>query len=447
MPAASDDLTRLAAEAYIYGYPLVFDTAMVERCTTDGFGAIPAAPPNTFGHATEPATPRDDFVSINNDTLYSIAQLDLSDGPLFLHVPDTADAYYVLQFVDLWTNNFAYVGRRATGTAASTYLITPPHWIGSVPDATPVINAPTTRVSIVGRFACDGPDDAARVAGLQKQLTLSPLGAAGTLAGLPVPDREVREDLRFWEQLRVLMAAFPPAEPDRAYQRRFAPLGLLHSGASPYRDTPDGLADALHAGMAAGKAQVEAYGKDPESDPSGSRWIMSMHAFDYNLDHLGLGTVDSPQWKVADRTDSYLDRAWAARTGLWGNHAYEALYAQTFVDANGDTLDGNRAYTLTFSEPPPVEAFWSVTMYNVPDYYLVDNAINRYSIGDRTEGLVYGDDGSLTLHLQHGKPIEGEEANWLPTPSGAFRPMIRLYQPGAALLDGKYRLPDIVPVP
>lgn len=132
---ADERLTALAAEAYVYGFPLVFDLSQVERFTRDGMGSLAAAPFNAFSHASKLAGPEDTFVSVNNDTLYSIAQLDVSGGPLLLDVPDTAGRYYVLQFVDAWTNNFAYVGRRATGTAAGRFLLAPPGWTARRPRA------------------------------------------------------------------------------------------------------------------------------------------------------------------------------------------------------------------------------------------------------------------------------------------------------------------------
>ncbi|MDI2127680.1 DUF1254 domain-containing protein [Yinghuangia seranimata] len=439
-----DELTALAAEAYVYGYPLVYNAAMIAQLGHGGFGSIPGGPPNTFGHADRLASPGDEFVSVNNDTVYSIAWLDLSGGPLLLRVPDTGGAYYVLQFVDAWTNNFAYIGRRATGTGEGTYLVTPPGWTGTPPDGARVVEAPEYMCVIVGRFACDGPDDLPRVAALQQGLTLAPHGTPGPLTGLPAPDHAARHDLAFWEQLRVLMAAFPPGEDEGDHQMRFAALGLLHEGATPYRDTSDALAAALVHGLALGKEHVEGAARSGFGDRRGdSTWQMALHAFDYNLDHLGLGCVDSPDWKTPGRHAAHLARAAAARAGLWGNHGYEAAYAVTFTDADGETLDGGNTYTLTFPSPPPVDAFWSITMYDTPDYYLVDNAANRYSIGDRTPGLVYEDDGSLVVYLQHTLPVEGEAANWLPTPAGGFRPMLRMYQPGKDVLEGHYLPPDI----
>lgn len=185
----------LAAEAYIYGYPLVYDLSMMGTSLRDGFGALAAAPFNRFAHSEHLADHRTEFVSVNNDTLYSIAQLDLTGGPLRLHVPDTGGAYYVLQFVDAWTNNFAYVGRRATGTGEGDWLIVPPGWSGSVPDGVRgVIDAPTAVVTVAGRNACDGPGDLPRVRALQEQLTLTPSTAGPTAPGCPRPSPAYRRN-------------------------------------------------------------------------------------------------------------------------------------------------------------------------------------------------------------------------------------------------------------
>jgi hypothetical protein len=431
-----EELTALAGEAYVYGFPLVFDLDEVVRFTGVGMGTLAAAPFNAFSHATALAGPADTFVSVNNDTVYSIAQLDLSGGPLILHVPDTSGRYYVLQFVDAWTNNFAYIGHRATGTAAGTFVLAPPGWQGDAPGGATVITCPTAVASIVGRFACDGVDDLPAVAALQEGLRLEAL-ADGSLAGVPQPAEQASEALTFFEKVRVWSAAFPPSPADQALQARFEPLGLL-GGQLP---TSGEVAAALEAGHAAGREQLEAATK---GGGASSGWSLNLHLFDYNDSWFEVGTLDDPNWVIQDRRTALITRAVAARVGLWGNHGYEAAYAQVFTDSDGDPLDGSRSYTVRFDEPPPVDAFWSMTMYDVPDYFLVENPVGRYSIGDRTPGIRYADDGSLTVLLQRDAP--DDIANWLPTPDGAFRPMMRLYEPGAAVLDGSYVLPPIVRV-
>jgi len=218
-----------------------------------GMGALKPAPLNAISHATALAGPKDTFVSINNDTIYSIANVDVSGGPVRLEVPDAGGRYYVLQFVDTWTNNFAYVGRRATGTAAASFLLVAPGWDATEPGDATVIRCPTTVASIVGRWAVEGEDDLPAVRALQQGLTLTPSGEG---RGIPEIDPDVPEDLAFFERLRVWSQAFPPAARDLDYQRQFEALGVL-AAQSPYTDAGSELAAALRAGLAAGRERME----------------------------------------------------------------------------------------------------------------------------------------------------------------------------------------------
>ena len=195
------------------------------------------------------------------------------------------------------------------------------------------------------------------------------------------------------------------------------------------------------AGQQAGQAKIEELAGSGGGDAAG--WTSAIHMFDYNLDRLGPGTIDAPEWKIADRPKAYVTRAVAARAGLWGNHGYEADYGFVWTDDNGQPLDGANRYELRLEQPPPVDAFWSLTMYDVPDFYLVANPIDRYSIGDRTPGLHTADDGSVTISMQTDSPGPGKESNWLPTPEGRFRPILRMYQPQKAILEGTYVLPAV----
>jgi len=437
--AAGADLASLAAEAFIYGFPLVFDLQEVARYTREGIGGVPATLMNEFGHASRLAGPETKFVSINNDTIYSIAMVDVSSGPVGLGVPDTAGRYYVLQFIDAWTNNFAYVGHRATGTAAGECLLVGPGWEGEPPAGTTGIRCPTAVVTVLGRWAVAGEQDLPAVGELQAQLRLTPTAAG---AGIPSPDPAVREALRFFEQLRVWMGAFPPAERDRVYQQRFQPLGLLEPN-SPYRDADPALAAALSGGLERGRAGLEETLKS-SPNPKQNGWDLTYHIFDYNLDFFEVGALNDERWKLPDDPTRYLVRAGAARGGLWGNHGYEAAYPMVYLDADGQALDGSQSYELRFDTPPPCGAFWSVTMYDASDFFLVENPIGRYSIGDRTPGLTPAEDGSLTITLQHDEPNDPvRRANWLPAPSGPFRPLLRIYEPDEAIFDGRWELPPI----
>jgi hypothetical protein len=252
----------------------------------------------------------------------------------------------------------------------------------------------------------------------------------------------VREDLQWWERLRAALIAFPPPPADTRFVELAASFAA--GAAKSQYVTPDpALADVLIAGEAAGEQKIEEL-MQGAGQAAINGWNSAMHGFDYNLDHLGLGTLDRPDWKIKDRAQAYATRAAAARGGLWGNHGYEATYAMAWTDADGDPLTGSgNRYELRLSPPPPVDAFWSLTMYDASDFYLVANAIDRYSIGDRTAGLLTDEDGSVTIYIQRDAPDRGKRPNWLPTPDGRFRPLMRMYQPSAEILNGEYTLPAI----
>jgi hypothetical protein len=436
----STDLPALATEAFFYGYPIVANNNEVVRFVAHGLGSVPATPFNTFGHAKALAGPEDTFVTVNNDTVYSIAPMDLGVGPMVLHVPDTAGRYYVLQFVDTWSNNFAYLGKRATGTGKADFLLVPPGWNGAAPEGMRVIHAPTRIFTIVGRIAVNGADDLQNVYALQNNFELRPLEPGREPEGIPAPDPNVPHPLEFWEKMRVWMRAFPPSATDIEVQQRFAPLGLLDEK-SPFVEADPALVATLDHGLAVAHDKMEQATKSQPALPSG--WSLTTHAFDYNLDFYEIGALDAPEWKIASRNEAYLTRAVAARAGLWGNHAYEALYGMTYVDDKGEPLSGEYKYQIRFAPPPPVGAFWSLTMYDMPNYYLVANPINRYSIGDRTPGLKTNEDGSLTIYIQKDSPGADKESNWLPAPAGEFRPVLRMYQPGAEIFSGEWTPPAI----
>jgi hypothetical protein len=439
----------LAAEAYLYGYPLVYCVQEIVNAAGTAAKMSTAAPVNTFGYARELLGPETEFVSPNNDTLYTMAAVDVTEEAQVLHLPDTHDRYYVMQFVDTWSNNFAYLGRRATGTQEGYYLLTGPVWDGEVPDSVTLLRAPTNVFMIIGRYATTGGNDLAKVWALQDDTWLTPLSrypkrpdnsqrTLGDRIFAPY-DHRVGEDLIFWEQFRAWMKLFPPSEIDQAYQEKFEPLGLM-AAESPYANPDPALVQTLRAGQTEFRALLEA--SLAVGEPVNG-WNFSVDAFNFNLDHLGIGTLDTPKWKLADRETAFFYRAVTARVGLWGNHSYEAAYPQVFLDENGEQLNGARKYVLHFDELPPVDAFWSVTMYNMPEFYLVANPIDRYSIGDRTPGLKFDPDGSLDIYIQHESPEPDKESNWLPAPEGDFRPILRMYQPRPEALDGTFILPPI----
>ncbi|KAM9861688.1 hypothetical protein ACI1US_02467 [Leucobacter sp. BZR 635] len=433
-------------QAFIFGFPLVFNLDQVGRYVETGVGANPAAPFNSFSHARALAGPADNFVSINNDTVYSMAQLDLSVGPVMLEVPDTAGRYYVLQFVDAWTNNFAYVGHRATGTEAGRFLIVPPAWGGVAPADATVIVSPTTVASIVGRWACDGEADLPAVHRLQDAASLTPLNPAATPAGIPAIDAAVPAEVQLLEKLRVWSQEFPPAVSDRAVLDGLAPTGITETGASPYLAASAETIAELGGALAASQAALIDYLRTGDV-PVVNGWQLTYHFFDYNTDFFEVGTVNTPLFTSVPPEQKYQMRAAAALGGLWGNHSYEAAYASIYVDETGEQLDGANSYELRLDPMPPARAFWSLTMYSMPDFFLVENEIKRYSIGDRTPGLQHNDDGSLTIFMSATRPADPVKlANWLPAPAGPFRPLLRMYEPSTEIIDGSYVIPAITRV-
>jgi hypothetical protein len=438
------DAVRAAADAYVYGYPLVYGLGEASAFVAGGDRFPTSAPYNQFGHVRDLADSHFHFVSPNNDTVYSIAICDVRPSPLVLHVPDTAGRYYVLQFIDAWTNNFAYLGRRATGTSEQQFLLTPPGWAGAVPPGMTQVAAPSGVFVIGGRTQVNGKDDLPAVHALQDQFTLTPLeSGAATPAGIPQAPSSIPDDLRWWEEFRLRLAAFPAPESEHDLVASLAPLGVT-SPDSPYASLDAAHAQVLIEGAKLGQATIEKLMMNVHHTPAG--WQMATHIFDYNVHYFGPGTINSPDWTIADPKTRYATRAVAARAGLWGNHGYEASYGLVWIDGEGQPLDGSHKYTLRLDPPPPVEAFWSLTMYDVPDFYLIANPINRYSIGDRTPGLQVDDDGSVTLFIQADSPGAEHESNWLPSPTGPFRPALRMYQPKQAVLDGSYVVPPIVRV-
>jgi hypothetical protein len=439
---------KRAVEVYVYGYPLVYNVDEMKKFPAGEATLVSdqARGYNDFGKARALLDPSVKFVSPNNDTLYLIGVVDVGGGPVVLHVPDLSGRYYVLQFVDAWTNNFAYVGRRATGTKEGDFLLTPVGYDGPVPDGMSVIEAPSRVFVVLGRIQTNGVDDVPAVQTLQDQFRLTPFSdsprgpGAGAPVGIPEPASGVADDLLFWEKFRVALAAFPPPSGDKEFVEAAAEFGLTDD-ASPYTNPDAGLRGRLIEAEKQAKALIDKVSKTSLNIVDG--WSSAKHVFDYNLDRCGPGTLDTPEWKIADRKRAYVVRAVAARLGMWGNHGYEADPALLWQDANGDVLDGSRRYELTLSPPPPVEAFWSLTMYAEPDYYLVENPLDRYSIGDRTPGLQVADDGSITIYMQHTSPGADKESNWLPAPAGKFRPLLRAYQPGQAIQDGTYKLPTV----
>jgi hypothetical protein len=451
-PAAASDAVQawadaIALQACVYLLPL-WEMARMRAATAtrrDARGRFVDDDPgttrrwvNTFIHARKLlGAGGSRVVTPNGDTLYTNAWLDLTRGPLVISVPDTADRYYVLGFLDFWTNPFAHVGRRTTGTGEGVFLVAGPEWAGTVPEGMRLLRAPTAHVWIIGRIMVEGPEDVPAVNALQDGFRMAPLAdwLAGARDGMGeafdtgIDPRAPREAARFLEVVSRALRENPPPQAERALLADFARLGLdggLSPGIAPL--PPEVAVPAIGRALATlGSLMDRADGDAGAGSVPRGGWTPP----------LRIGDSFSPDW---------LRRALVATKYIGALTSVEAMYPMAHVDSLGRPLSGAHRYTIRF-EPgaePPVDAFWSLTMYDSRDCMLVPNAIDRHRIGDRSRGLVREADGALVLRLQHASPGDALEPNWLPAPEGRFYLCLRAYQPRAALRDGDWMPPDIV---
>ncbi len=428
----SFSLVKNTANAYLYGYPLVL-MDLTRRAMTSPESGFQE---NSFQHNREfPDHTFRNVVRPNNDTLYSVAWLDLSQGPLVLDVPDTAGRQYVIPLMDAWTNVFATVGKGSTGTEAGSYMIVGPDWKGDKEESLPVIQSPTNMVWIIGRIQTNGKADIPNVAAIQDQIYLTPLvnwltgdRIVGMKQGVdksagkvdPYEQLSSMTPEEFFTSLSSLMARQYPLQQDAEMLDTLRGLGV-EPGVDIDTDKWSFVKRRLMA-FAVSSVQSTMEKRIEEGGPLENGWVVIRQ----NIGRYG---------------DNYAIRAGIAMIGLGALPPEEAAYPNTKVDSGGDLLNGSHSYLLHFpkGETPPVEAFWSLTMYDEQGF-LIDNPLGRYAIGDR-DRLKYNEDGSLDILIQNSKPKNSE--NWLPAPKGDFAVTMRLYLPKSEFLDGQWNLPPI----
>ncbi|MFB7365857.1 DUF1254 domain-containing protein [Streptomyces hydrogenans] len=427
----AEEARRTAAEAWIWGYPLLenYRTMYAQAVAPDDPGSVGFG---RFRHHARTFTPADtDVVTPNNDTPCSWAWLDLRAEPWVLSVPAT-DRYHVLALHDLDTVHVGYVGSRTTGSGAGDHLVAGPGWTGSVPDGVSgVLHAATHLVGVLGRTHLAGPDDLPALREVQEGYRLRPLSAYTDTAAphpaeepvWPVWREEETDTVECLTVLDFLLGFFPVLDTDRELRARLAALGVDGGGEFEPAALAPGLRAALEAGIADGRARL--------AEAAGAL-TTSSHLF---------GTREEVGAEP-------LRRATGAHEGLYGLPEAEAWYGAWQRDPSGDgPPDGTRhAYTIRFApgQLPPARFFWSVSLYGLPGRFFTENEIDRYSIGDRTPGLLYDDDGGLTLYLAHLRPTDPKRAaNWLPAPAGPFTAVVRLYGPDPSVLDGRWTPPPL----
>ena len=430
---SADEARAIAREAWAYAYaPLQGYQTMYNQTQNTAFGGYVGGF-NQFRHYARSSTPADtDIVTPNNDTPYSWAWLDLRAEPMVLSLPAVAaPRYYVNQWFDLYTHNFAYTGVRATGREAGTDLFVGPRWMGDIPKGIgKVFDAETEFVGTLTRTQLMGPDDLAAMKAVQDSYGLIPLSQfMGKPAPDPAPavawpvwDASRAEGLDFVVYLNALLDFMPVQPSEQDMFARFARIGIGPGRAFDAAKLAPEIRVAMEEGIAeAGKALKEGALQQKDS-------------------RAMFGT------REALGGDYITKRNYGAMLGIYANTKEEAVYGSQQTDSQGKVLDGSRHWVLRF-EPgqlPPVTEFWSITMYNLPQRLLVENPLNRYSIGSRTAGLKQGADGSLEIYMQVDNPGPDKEANWLPAPRGPFFFAARFYGPKAEALDGRWTLPPLI---
>jgi hypothetical protein len=412
--AQTGSLRAAAREAWIYSLPLI------EMATTRARNlAIPGAALNRFTHARRLAGPEARAVTApNNDTLYSTAWLDLSKGPVSLAIPPTGDRYISVAVMNMYSDNDVVLGTRTLGGGGGKYTLVGPGQPGLGPN---IVRIATPQAWCLARTLVAGPDDLPAVAKVQDGLTLN--GPAGTppdkFAGRMAPWAE------YFASAQALIVANPPPATDGAAFERMAPLGLGPRGGFDPKRFDAARASEIEAGIADAKAALRAV--QPGAVAQGWNY---------------------PRPNLGDYGQDYLFRAAVALGGLAALPPAEATYLHPAAE-RGRMFVGAGPYRLHFpaGQLPPVDGFWSLTMYQGTEdgqFFLVPNPARRYAIGDRTPGLTKNADGSLDIWIARADPGGERTANWLPAPAeGPFTLSLRAYLPRPELLDGRYRLPAI----
>jgi hypothetical protein len=433
------EVRAIAKKAYIYGFPTV------DMYLTMYAFSIAKGNPQYKGPFNEPLsfarvfTPDDSaFVTPNSDTPYTFLGLDLRAEPIVITIPPVEkNRYWVFQMMDLYTYNFDYLGTRTTSNDGGTFLIAGPRWKGTVPPGiTKTIRAETEFVNVVGRTQLFNSADLEKVKAIQAKYKAQPLSAflgkpAAAVAPVirwiaPVPPDQMKTSLRFFNVMSFLLQFCPTLPDEAALRGSFARIGVGPGKTISFETLSPEMKAAYQEGMADGQKEIDARREATKGDVSS---LFGTRAFLNN---------------------DYVARATGAQMGIGANSKEEALYPIYEKDSDGQTLDGSKArYTLHFAkgEFPPVNAFWSLTMYDLPQQLLVKNPINRYLINSpMLPELKLDADGGLTIYIQPDSPGKEEEANWLPAPKAPFMLTMRYYLPKPGLLDGSWKSPAVVRV-
>jgi hypothetical protein len=430
------EVRSIARDAYVYGYPMVDNYRVQYSYFVDKTSPEYKAPYNHLFNIPRVFTPQDKAIQTpNSDTPYSWIGLDLRTEPIVFTVPAIPkDRYWSLQLIDLYTHNFDYLGTRTTGNGGGSYMIAGPDWKGKTPPGiAKVIRCETSIASAQFRTQLFNPADLDNVKKIQSQYIVKPLSA---FLGEPAPKAapaikfikplsatEQKSSLGFFDELNFLLQFAPTHPSEKALRARFATVGIAPGKPfDPGKLSPE-MREAFKRGIADAWDEFDAVKRRVDKGEVVSGDILGTRA------HL---------------QNNYAYRMTGAVLGIYGNSKEEAMYPAYYVDAAGQKFDGANRYRLRFApgQLPPVDAFWSLTMYDQPASLLVANPIDRYLINSTMLSQMKRDaDGGLTILVQNESPGKDAEANWLPAPKGPFSMIMRLYLPKTAALEGKWLAP------
>ena len=437
-----EQVRAIAKEAYIYGFPMVDSYRIQYAYFVDPKSPEYKGPWNEVHSVARVFTPADKAVQApNSDTPYSMLGADLRAEPLVLTVPPIEkDRYFSLQFIDGYTYNVAYVGTRTTGNGGGNYLLTGPGWTGDKPQGiAEVIRSDTDFALVAYRTQLLGPDDLDNVRKIQAGYKAQPLSGFVNQPAPPAPPAidwpkpltpdEQKTSLRFFDLLDVQLKYAPTMASEEGQRARFDSIGLTGDSTFNSETLSPEMQEAFKAGMADAWAEFDEFKKNK----------------------VDTGEVTSGQMfgTKEELNGNYLYRMAGAVIGIFANSRAEAMYPVLSTDSDGAPLNGANNYTLTFppGQLPPANAFWSVTMYKLPENLLVDNPLDRYVINSpMLPNLIKNSDCGLTLYIQNSSPGEQAGPNWLPAPPGPFTIFMRLYWPKQDALDGTWQPPKLVRV-
>jgi len=436
---APEAARAIAKGATIYSFPLVDSYRIQYSYFVDRGNPEYKAPWNTIFNNARVYTPNDKVIQTpNSDAAYSYVGADLRAEPVVFTVPAVEKGrYYSLQFIDMYTFNFTYVGSRTSGNGAGSFLLAGPKWKGQKPEGIKtVIQCETEFAFVLYRTQLFNPGDIENVKKIQagyKVQTLSKFLGKPAPAAAPAVDfikpltaEQERTSLQFFNALNFILQFCPTNRSETTMMARFAKIGV---GAGKSFDT-NALSPETRKALEQGMADA---------------WKMFAEYKETQLD-TGKRTSADAFGTRAFLKGNYLDRFSGAVLGIYGNSKQEAIYPVYFIDSDHQKLDGANRYTLRFApgQLPPANAFWSLTMYELPSSLLFANPLNRYLINSpMLPNLKRDADGGITLYVQSESPGKEKESNWLPAPKGPFFMVLRLYWPKPEALNGKWTAPPL----